>query len=62
MPKKLCVNDLKISVTKCNLGQNEINFLCFHASSTGIKPTDKTREISHFPLPTNSKRYVVIYV
>jgi len=52
----LADNDLKISLSKCEFATNIIDFLGYSVSNSGIKPTtEKLKQISDFPQPTDSK-------
>ena len=55
--QRLHDNNLRINVEKCQFLQTSIDILGFNVDGTsGMRPTvSKTKEISEFPLPTNSK-------
>lgn len=54
--QKLSEYDFKICLSKCIFSANELDFLGFHISASGLKPSaKKLNELSEFPQPNDSK-------
>ncbi|XP_054727437.1 uncharacterized protein LOC129237061 [Anastrepha obliqua] len=55
--ERLALRDLELNLNKCKFGYEEIDYLGYTVTHTGIRPNDShIKSIQNFPIPTNPKQ------